>query len=72
MRESLSRDMIFPVVLEAHLEAMDRRLQTVLAQVQRCFHRKSRDAVLKPEPLLRDYREPEPSVKTDNFEEDDY
>ncbi|XP_022110715.1 extracellular serine/threonine protein kinase FAM20C-like [Acanthaster planci] len=73
MRESLSRDMIFPVLLEAHVEAMDRRLQTILAQVHRCFQRKSKEAVLRPEPRLEDYREPEPSAKTgENFDEEEY
>ena len=69
MRESLSRDMLFPVVLEAHLEAMDRRLKTILNEVQRCFQRKSKDRVLKPEPRFEDYKEPEKSTKVENFEE---
>lgn len=36
MRESLSRDPLTPVLTEAHLEALDRRLEHVLRTVGRC------------------------------------
>ncbi|KAA0725471.1 Pseudokinase FAM20A [Triplophysa tibetana] len=36
MRESLSRDPLSPVLTEAHLEALDRRLEHVLRTVGRC------------------------------------
>lgn len=60
MRESLSRDQIAPVVLEAHLEALDRRLKLILEQVAKCISRKGDEAeVLKPEPKLEDYKDPD-------------
>ncbi|XP_071797423.1 extracellular serine/threonine protein CG31145-like [Asterias amurensis] len=70
MRESLSRDLLFPVVIEAHLEAMDRRLQTILGQVEKCFQRKNKSKVLKPEPRLKDYVEPEQLTKVEDFEDE--
>ena len=70
MRESLSRDLLFPVVIEAHLEAMDRRLQTILGQVEKCFQRKNKSKVLKPEPRLKDYIEPEQLTKVEDFEDE--
>ena len=45
MRESLSRDplsSVAPLLSEAHLAALDRRLATVLETVSRCQERRSR------------------------------
>lgn len=37
MRRSLERDPVAPVLLEAHLSALDRRVQTVLQVVRECL-----------------------------------
>ncbi len=59
MRESMARDVIAPVVLEAHLEALDRRLSIIIDQVQKCIvQRGDEREVLKPEPKIEDYRDP--------------
>ncbi|XP_038065291.1 pseudokinase FAM20A-like [Patiria miniata] len=38
MRSSMSHDPIAPVVTEDHLQAMDRRLETVLQTIEKCIH----------------------------------
>ena len=58
MRESMSRDIITPVVLEAHLQALDRRLAIILEQVQKCIVKLGESEVLKPEPRIEDYKDP--------------
>lgn len=59
MRESLSTDLISPVLFEPHYSALNRRLQTILKFLNKCFEQAdSRDDVLKPEPLIGDYNEP--------------
>lgn len=47
MRASLSRDplhTVAPLLSEAHLAALDRRLKTVLETVDRCQRRRSEDS----------------------------
>lgn len=39
MRRSLSKDPLHPVITEAHLEALDRRVDIVLDQIYRCVRR---------------------------------
>lgn len=41
MRESLATDPVTPVLSEAHLEALDRRLQKVLAMVENCIQKQN-------------------------------
>ncbi|KAM5125030.1 pseudokinase FAM20A isoform 2-T2 [Mantella aurantiaca] len=46
MRESLSRDVISPVLSDPHLHALDRRLETLLRVVTRCINVHGEGAVL--------------------------
>lgn len=46
MRESLATDRLSPVLLEPHLEALDRRLQKVLAMVENCMKKGEPQRVL--------------------------
>lgn len=41
MRESMANDPIAPILWEPHLEAVDRRLKTVLHAVRDCVNRNS-------------------------------
>ncbi|XP_054762518.1 extracellular serine/threonine protein kinase FAM20C-like [Lytechinus pictus] len=60
MRDSLATDRIAPVIVEEHLEALDRRLSIILEQLSRCVTRiGSEDEVFKPEPRIEDYKEKE-------------
>ncbi|XP_033109930.1 extracellular serine/threonine protein kinase FAM20C-like [Anneissia japonica] len=58
MRESLSHDQITPVILEAHLEALDRRLGTILRTINHCVQKMGEEDVLKPEPTFESYQDP--------------
>lgn len=46
MRESLANDPISPILWEPHLEALDRRLKTVLHAARDCISRYSAEDVL--------------------------
>ncbi|XP_020779938.1 pseudokinase FAM20A isoform X2 [Boleophthalmus pectinirostris] len=46
MRESLERDPLHPILTEAHLLALDRRLHKVLKAIQRCVRRLGDDQVI--------------------------
>ncbi|KAM8945716.1 pseudokinase FAM20A [Pelodytes ibericus] len=46
MRESLTQDPLLPVLTEAHLVALDRRLLRVLQVVDKCVHLFGKDSVL--------------------------
>uniref|UniRef100_A0AAJ7X676 Extracellular serine/threonine protein kinase FAM20C-like n=1 Tax=Petromyzon marinus TaxID=7757 RepID=A0AAJ7X676_PETMA len=50
MRESLSREPLAPILIEAHLRALDRRLLLVLDAVRACAAKLGVDAVVLPEP----------------------
>ncbi|CAM9919298.1 unnamed protein product [Lampetra fluviatilis] len=50
MRESLRREPLAPILIEAHLRALDRRLGLVLDEVRACVARLGIDAVVLPEP----------------------
>ncbi|KAM4692690.1 pseudokinase FAM20A isoform 2-T2 [Rhinophrynus dorsalis] len=50
MRESLSHDPLTPILTEPHLEALDRRLQSVIKAVEHCMFQFGEEAV-----LIRDY-----------------
>lgn len=59
MRESLSTDLIAPVLYEPHYGALNRRLDIILTQVHKCIaNANSPEDVLKPEPRIEDYEEP--------------
>ncbi|XP_071963207.1 extracellular serine/threonine protein kinase FAM20C-like [Antedon mediterranea] len=65
MRESLARDQVTPVILEAHLEALDRRLGTILRTINHCVKKMGgEDKVLKPEPSFESYQDP-PKLNSD-------
>ena len=60
MRDSLSSDQVAPVLIEEHLQALDRRLSIVLDQLERCVVRiGSESEIFKPEPRIEDYKENE-------------
>lgn len=67
MRESLSTDIIAPVLYEPHYAALDRRLGIVLQEINRCIaHAKSPGEVLKPEPRYSDFHQdfiPDPTTE---------
>uniref|UniRef100_A0A8D0CBN4 FAM20 C-terminal domain-containing protein n=1 Tax=Salvator merianae TaxID=96440 RepID=A0A8D0CBN4_SALMN len=46
MRESLATDLLLPVLSEPHLEALDRRLQKVIAMVENCMKTEEHEEVL--------------------------
>ncbi|XP_061823486.1 pseudokinase FAM20A [Nerophis lumbriciformis] len=46
MRESLQKDPLQPILAEAHLSALDRRLHKLLKVVQRCVRRLGKDQVI--------------------------
>nr|XP_020643266.1 extracellular serine/threonine protein kinase FAM20C-like [Pogona vitticeps] len=46
MRESLATDHLSPILSEPHLEALDRRLQKILAMVSDCMKKKEKEEVL--------------------------
>lgn len=60
MRDSLATDRLAPVIIEEHLEALDRRLSIIIEQLTRCVTRiGSEEEVFKPEPRIEDYKEKE-------------
>lgn len=60
MRDSLATDRLAPVIIEEHLEALDRRLSIIIEQLSRCVTRiGSEEEVFKPEPRIEDYKEKE-------------
>lgn len=60
MRESLSMDLIAPVLYEAHYAALDRRLEIIINSVRKCISQAaSIEEVLKPEPNIEDFVEGE-------------
>ena len=46
LRASMSHDPIAPILTEAHLQSMDRRLVTVLDTIDKCIKDKGEDQVL--------------------------
>ena len=46
MRKSLSKDPVNPVLSEPHLEALDRRVNTILQTVRQCISQKSSQEVI--------------------------
>lgn len=52
MRNSLAKDPVNPVLAEAHLLALDRRLQIILHSVRDCVAQRSPDAVISTETYL--------------------
>ncbi|XP_072167733.1 extracellular serine/threonine protein CG31145-like [Diadema setosum] len=73
MRESLSRDQVAPIVVEEHLQALDRRLSLILDHLARCVARMgSEEEVFKPEPLLEDYKENQPQPYDSDVDDDDF
>ncbi|XP_071813823.1 extracellular serine/threonine protein CG31145-like isoform X1 [Apostichopus japonicus] len=58
MRESLSVDLISPVLFEPHYTALNRRLETILRYMDTCFAKAdNKTDVLKAEPVFNGYRE---------------
>ncbi|XP_066490263.1 extracellular serine/threonine protein kinase FAM20C-like [Tiliqua scincoides] len=49
MRESLASDPLSPVLSELHLEALDRRLQKVLAMVENCIQKQNKKVLIDDE-----------------------
>lgn len=45
LREILSTDSISPVLHEAHLEAMDRRLEAIVKEIEKCVQNHSASKV---------------------------
>lgn len=64
MRESLSTDLIAPVLYEPHYDALNRRLDIILVEIQKCLAAADLpEDVLKTEPSIEDYHEPEPPME---------
>ncbi|PIK54940.1 putative extracellular serine/threonine protein kinase FAM20C [Apostichopus japonicus] len=73
MRESLSTDLIAPVLYEPHYDALNRRLDIIIKHVNKCLNTAdSPEDVLKAEPRIEDYHESDFLKSTSKDEEFDF